>query len=470
MMGLSELKGAGSSSSKKGIFDFLKGSNSNKARSRASISFGPSVGSGTNEKKAMSRRLSMPGLASLASNRSQRASKGSKSRGKDGSGGSGGDGSAGGAEPGGHQPFVIKHPRYGRREYAHHFVPLTVVVATWNVGGHNVSYSDLSGLKKWLLESLPAMPDAVQPQTGMPGSQKSSNTQQTRLSVSDSSLYARNCPDMYVLGLQEIVDFNTKNVVLSNEESQNRAREWLDILQCILPREHKYQLLTSKSMVGIFLCVFVKESKVSGMSAVRATNVGVGLLGKGGNKGAVGVSVRYGCSTLCFMTAHLAAHRDNVEGRCSDFKNIVARMDFRSQRSNNADIGSKGNEWCVVRKCPLYASIGSKSKELRQLELGETLTEMQRVLKKDGRLWIQFKDGWCPTKSRGLVGDKLIVLRSDEKTLAAGSSSGQSDDPTSPSVAAGSNSAQNIKVSGYLSCQMPGLEIFYGMHAMLFHF
>ena len=130
----------------------------------------------------------------------------------------------------------------------------------------------------------------------------------------------------------------------------------------------------------------------------------------------------------------MAAHRDNVEGRCSDYKNIMARTDFRAGNSNNADIGSKGNEWCVVKKCPLYASIGTKSKELRQLALGETLTEMQRVLKKDGRLWIQFKDGWCPTKSRGLVGDKLIVLRSSEKPLTEGASPGSSSSSSSSAV------------------------------------
>ena len=93
---------------------------------------------------------------------------------------------------------------------------------------------------------------------------------------------------------------------------------------------------------------------------------------------------RYGATTLCFLTSHLAAHRENVEGRCSDYKNIMARMDFRSEKSNNADAGSKGIEWCVVKKCPLYAGLGSKSTELRQLELGTTLIELQRVQKKDG--------------------------------------------------------------------------------------
>jgi len=409
MASLADLQGSGGAP-KKNFFDFLK-KGKGKAR-RASLTFGvPSKDEAEADDYRPSRRLSMPGLSSLAfSKSSKRAS----------------------TKAGASGPFVIKHPRYNRRKYDHHFVPLTVAVATWNVGGHSVSYSDLNGLKSWLVDSLPLDPNAERSTgkktVGGAGAGAGTTTDSPRI-----------CPDMYVLGFQEIVDFNTKNVVLSNEESQNKAREWLDILQCILPREHKYQLVSSKSMVGILMCIFMKESKMAGLSAVRATNVGVGLLGKGGNKGCVAVSMRYGASSLCFMTAHLAAHRDNVDGRCNDYKSIVSRTDFRAQKSNNADAGSKGNEWCVVKKVPLYASIGTKSKELRQLKLGETLVEVQRVLKKDGRLWIQFKDGWCPTKGRGLVGEKYIVLRSGEQSLSSqdgGSDSGAaSKDATSLSKA-----------------------------------
>jgi hypothetical protein len=384
------------------------------------------------------RRLSMAGLTSPVLT----AKPGQQGKGKGKGGGSGGGGGGGrprkGSKDGGgggvgdkNGKFVIRHPLYGRREYDHHFVGLSAVVATWNVGGHAVTYADLGGLKKWLLESLPAMPmqpgeaslaeaAAAAAATGSKGN-GIGNAPGNR---SSTSLFARNCPDVYVLGLQEIVDFNAKNVMLSNEESQNRGREWLDIFKCILPREHEYELVASKSMVGIFICVFIKGSKLPGVSAVRSTNVGVGLMGTGGNKGSVAVSLRYGVSSLCFMTAHLAAHQENVEGRCSDYRNIVARLDFRAEKSDNADIAGKGVEWCVVKKCPLYASIGTKSKELRQLELGETLREVQRVVKKDGRTWVQFKDGWCPTKKSGIMGEKLIVQRSNEKALATPSPDG----------------------------------------------
>jgi hypothetical protein len=36
-------------------------------------------------------------------------------------------------------------------------------------------------------------------------------------------------------------------------------------------------------------------------------------------------------SAVCFVTAHLAAHRDNVAGRNSDYKNIIQKIVFVSE-------------------------------------------------------------------------------------------------------------------------------------------
>ena len=39
-------------------------------------------------------------------------------------------------------------------------------------------------------------------------------------------------------------------------------------------------------------------------------------------------------SAVCFVTAHLAAHRDNISGRNSDYKNIIERILFTSEYIN----------------------------------------------------------------------------------------------------------------------------------------
>jgi hypothetical protein len=398
--GSSTSSSASSANKKGGMFSFLSSKN-NKRGDAASYE----------DSQKNVRRLSTAGMTSMVIQSSSK--QGSTKSGKGGKGGSGSAGAKGGGSSTKDMhsgPFVIKHPRYGRREYDHHFVPLSVVVGTWNVGGQLVDQSEIGGLRAWLIDALPKLPG------GGPLQQRKKRNDDIDDGGDDDP--TRNCPDLYVLGFQEIVEFNAKNVMLSSEESDNRGRAWVDLLESVLPREHQYGVLTSKSMVGLFLCVLMKESKMRGVAAVRATNVGTGLMGTGGNKGSVAVSLRYGLSSLCFMTAHLAAHRENVEGRCSDYKNIMARCDFGSQKADNADAASKGCEWVVVKKCPLYANNTTQSTELRGLALGETLTELKRVLKKDGRTWVQFKDGWCPTKDKGLMGAKLIVPRFDEKPAA----------------------------------------------------
>ena len=290
---------SGSSSQKKGLFNglFNRKKRSNSGNSDSNLGLGGGDNNGANDssengggedRQKLSRRLSMPRLAraSLAfrSPSSRRKSINGKSK---------------SAMLSKKRAFEIKHPRYDRREYDHHFVPVTVAVATWNVGGHVVNYSDLAGLKAWLLESIPQLPEDKVNEINTnvnvnanANANGSGGIESMEAGSRASASLGNNFPDLYVLGLQEIVDFNAKNVMLSNEESQNRARQWLDILECMLPRQHKYQLLASKSMVGIFLCVYIKESKQAGVSKVRISQVGTGLLGTGGNKGSVAVSMR----------------------------------------------------------------------------------------------------------------------------------------------------------------------------------
>ena len=60
--------------------------------------------------------------------------------------------------------------------------------------------------------------------------------------------------------------------------------------------------------------------------AIEAT--GTGALGVMGNKGACCIRLKAFDSTLCFVSSHLAAHRDHVAQRNSDFKAICDRTEF----------------------------------------------------------------------------------------------------------------------------------------------
>lgn len=66
-------------------------------------------------------------------------------------------------------------------------------------------------------------------------------------------------------------------------------------------------------------------------------------MGVMGNKGAVLVRLSLYDSTLCFVCAHMAAKRANVQGRNSDFWSILAKTSFT---------GDPETAWWVTR--PLF--------------------------------------------------------------------------------------------------------------------
>ena len=49
-----------------------------------------------------------------------------------------------------------------------------------------------------------------------------------------------------------------------------------------------------------------------------------------GNKGACCIRLKAFDSTLCFVSSHLAAHRDHVAQRNADFKAICERTEFKA--------------------------------------------------------------------------------------------------------------------------------------------
>lgn len=53
-------------------------------------------------------------------------------------------------------------------------------------------------------------------------------------------------------------------------------------------------------------------------------------------------------SAVCFVCAHLAAHRENVTGRNSDFKNIYERSFFPSNSNVNKDDFNSNNDAIVM--------------------------------------------------------------------------------------------------------------------------
>ena len=141
--------------------------------------------------------------------------------------------------------------------------------------------------------------------------------------------------DIYVIGLQEMVDLNAINVAINSASntgsSLQKAQAWKkSIMDCLNgnSENERFQLMAEKLLVGLYIVVFVRESLVPKVGDIRTTSTGVGSLGVLGNKGCVAIRMNVYDTPLCFICSHLAAHLENVQGRNADFKNIIDRTLF----------------------------------------------------------------------------------------------------------------------------------------------
>ncbi|CAI9783230.1 unnamed protein product [Fraxinus pennsylvanica] len=71
--------------------------------------------------------------------------------------------------------------------------------------------------------------------------------------------------------------------------------------------QHQYKLVSSKQMVGIFLCVWVREELCQHISSLKVSCVGRGIMGYLGNKGSISISMTLHRTTICFVCTHLTS-------------------------------------------------------------------------------------------------------------------------------------------------------------------
>ncbi|CAM1502685.1 Fc.00g074610.m01.CDS01 [Cosmosporella sp. VM-42] len=136
---------------------------------------------------------------------------------------------------------------------------------------------------------------------------------------------------LYVLGLQEIVDLNTtKEYMNRTVYTDNSAKEkWKAAIEAAMPTG--YELLTAEQMTGLLLLVYAAPEIAATISNVSTKQVGTGLLGYFGNKGAVTTRLLLGETTrMVFVNCHLAsgAGTTYLDRRCWDAGQILSKTQF----------------------------------------------------------------------------------------------------------------------------------------------
>ncbi|KAF5533315.1 inositol polyphosphate 5-phosphatase ocrl-1 [Fusarium mexicanum] len=202
---------------------------------------------------------------------------------------------------------------------------LKVKIGTWNVAACTGTDKDLA---TWFTHGE----GLDQQLTSLNLSQNSAvETDDTDNGSSKPHLTAGGDIGLYVLGLQEIVDLNT------TKEYMNRAvytdtsvmDKWKAALEAALPQG--YQLITAEQMTGLLLLVYASPEITPTISNVSTKQVGTGLLGYFGNKGAVTTRLLLGETTrMVFINSHLAsgAGSSYLDRRCWDVGQVLSRTQF----------------------------------------------------------------------------------------------------------------------------------------------
>ncbi|KAL0927122.1 hypothetical protein M5K25_001281 [Dendrobium thyrsiflorum] len=181
-----------------------------------------------------------------------------------------------------------------------------VLVSTWNVGG-------------------------LQPSDG--------------LDLEDLLQTKETCYDIYVLGFQEIVPLNAKNII--GPERRSISLRWNTVISEALNKKYgekkkrssceEYECLICKQMVGIMVSVWVRRELQKHFHHLSVSCVACGFLGFLGNKGSVSVRFFLHGTSICFVCCHLASggkEGDEVY-RNSDAIDIISRTNFPHISSTN---------------------------------------------------------------------------------------------------------------------------------------
>jgi len=138
-----------------------------------------------------------------------------------------------------------------------------------------------------------------------------------------------------VVGFQEIVELSPQQIM--NTDPHRRIVWETAVKQTIndFGRENKgdqYILLRSGQLVGAALMVFVKVSLITKIKNVEGAIKKTGMSGIAGNKGAVAIRMEVEGTSICFVTAHLAAGFGNYDERNRDYQTIISGLRFQRDR------------------------------------------------------------------------------------------------------------------------------------------
>ena len=258
--------------------------------------------------------------------------------------------------PGLGPPKSLARAVYERRSEYTKTEKIRIKIGTWNVAALPNTENDLAAWfvdGKGVAESFTGLD--INPQTASRLSKSSHHVK--RESVEDQEERAgesgstvphhdgaafRDDDDiqLYVLGLQEIIDISSPTEALKPYVDPQPAAKWKKSAQAALP--DGFALIAEQQLNGLLLLVYAGPTLAGSITSVSTTSVGTGLMGYMGNKGAAASRIVIGDMTrLVFVNSHLAAGADraSLDRRNWDAGQVLARTKFGPVES---DFDSEG--------------------------------------------------------------------------------------------------------------------------------
>ena len=173
--------------------------------------------------------------------------------------------------------------------------------------------------------------------------------------------------DIAILGLQE-VEMGARTVAESivketfakgmQEKGNLAAQTWFqEILGALCKATgHQWIRAGTRQLSGILLGVYVRDHLGKSVGEVETCSVARGVMGVGGNKGTVGVSLTIHRRRLLFLCSHFAAHQNAVEKRNEDYS--AAARELRLQGSDQAGVGPYRGEGSLLGDAHLAVWVG----------------------------------------------------------------------------------------------------------------
>ncbi|KAJ5317614.1 hypothetical protein PENANT_c038G08311 [Penicillium antarcticum] len=247
-----------------------------------------------------------------------------------------------GSEHGGHESKsaeAIEHPgldvlslsravRKRRAEYTRKR-DIRVKIGTWNVASISGTEKDIG---KWFVQGE-GVSEKLSGSRFASGERPDSIDGRHELATESTKTAPVHCSpeeiDLYVLGLQEVVDVSSPAEALRPYVDPAPSKRWKEAVHNALPRG--YKLVSEIQLIGLLLLIYASPAIDESVSSVSSTSVGTGLMGYMGNKGAVATRLVLGeAARLVFINSHLAAGSDknSLERRNWDSSQIVQRTRF----------------------------------------------------------------------------------------------------------------------------------------------